>query len=455
MDLELLKEKWEEILYIVKVEHELSDISFKTWLKPLELHSVSDHTVTILVPSEQMGIDYITKKYMFPIKVAIAEFTGKEYEIEFILPEQAQKAETKKMFSSFHNAENEANAAKANLNPKYTFDTFVVGNNNKFAHAAALAVAESPGKMYNPLFIHGGAGLGKTHLMHSIAHFVLEQNPEKKVLYVTSEAFTNELIDSIRNGNNTAMSKFREKYRSVDVLLIDDIQFIIGKESTQEEFFHTFNDLYENKKQIIISSDKPPKDIETLEARLRSRFEWGLIADISAPDFETRMAILHKKEETDGYHIDNEIIEYIAMNIKSNIRELEGALNKLVALSNLENREITVKLAEEALKDIVSPDEQRELTPSVIIEVVAEHFHLTAEDIRSNKRNSEIVYPRQIAMYLCSNLTDAGLKRIGAEIGNRDHSTVLHGSRKIASEIKKSDAVRETIEVLKKKLSPS
>ena len=439
----------------MKVEHELSDISFKTWLKPLELHSVSDHTVTILVPSEQMGIDYITKKYMFPIKVAIAEFTGKEYEIEFILPEQAQKAETKKMFSSFHNAENEANAAKANLNPKYTFDTFVVGNNNKFAHAAALAVAESPGKMYNPLFIHGGAGLGKTHLMHSIAHFVLEQNPEKKVLYVTSEAFTNELIDSIRNGNNTAMSKFREKYRSVDVLLIDDIQFIIGKESTQEEFFHTFNDLYENKKQIIISSDKPPKDIETLEARLRSRFEWGLIADISAPDFETRMAILHKKEETDGYHIDNEIIEYIAMNIKSNIRELEGALNKLVALSNLENREITVKLAEEALKDIVSPDEQRELTPSVIIEVVAEHFHLTAEDIRSNKRNSEIVYPRQIAMDLCSNLTDAGLKRIGAEMGNRDHSTVLHGSRKIASEIKKSDAVRETIEVLKKKLSPS
>ena len=455
MDLDLLKEKWEEILYIVKVEHELSDISFKTWLKPLERHSVSDHTVTILVPSEQMGIDYITKKYMFPIKVAIAEFTGKEYEIEFILPEQAKKTENKKMFSSFHNAENAANAAKANLNPKYTFDTFVVGNNNKFAHAAALAVAESPGKMYNPLFIHGGAGLGKTHLMHSIAHFVLEQNPEKRVLYVTSETFTNELIDSIRNGNNTAMSKFREKYRNVDVLLIDDIQFIIGKESTQEEFFHTFNDLYESKKQIIISSDKPPKDIETLEARLRSRFEWGLIADISSPDFETRMAILHKKEENDGYHIDNEIIEYIAMNIKSNIRELEGALNKLIALSNLENREITVKLAEEALKDIVSPDEQKELTPSLIIDVVAEHFHITADDIKSNKRSSEIVYPRQIAMYLCSNMTDAGLKRIGAEMGNRDHSTVLHGSRKIASEIKKSDTVRETIEVLKKKLSPS
>ena len=452
--MDTLRDKWEEILYLVKVEHELSDISFKTWLKPLQIHSVSDHTVTILVPSEQMGIDYITKKYMFPIKVAIAELTGKEYDIEFILPEQAKKYEIKKKFSSVSHVENSSNAEKANLNPKYTFDTFVVGNNNKFAHAAALAVAESPGKMYNPLFIHGGAGLGKTHLMHSIAHFILNENPEKRVLYVTSETFTNELIDSIRNGNNTAMTKFREKYRNVDVLLIDDIQFIIGKEATQEEFFHTFNDLHGSKKQIIISSDKPPKDIETLEARLRSRFEWGLIADISSPDFETRMAILHKKEENDGYDIDNEVIKYIAMNIKSNIRELEGALNKLVALSNLENREITVRLAEEALKDIVSPDEKKEITPALIISVVAEHFHITEDDIKSNKRNNEIVYPRQIAMYLCSNMTNAGLKKIGAEMGNRDHSTVLHGSKKIASEIKTSDSVRNTIEILKKKINP-
>ena len=330
-----------------------------------------------------------------------------------------------------------------------------MGNNNKFAHAAALAVAESPGKMYNPLFIHGGAGLGKTHLMHSIAHFILNQNPEKRVLYVTSETFTNELIDSIRNGNNTSMTKFREKYRNVDVLLIDDIQFIIGKESTQEEFFHTFNDLHNNKKQIIISSDKPPKDIETLEARLRSRFEWGLIADISSPDFETRMAILHKKEENDGYDIDNEVIKYIAMNIKSNIRELEGALNKLVALSNLENREITVRLAEEALKDIISPDEKKEVTPALIISIVAEHFHITEDDIKSNKRNSEIVYPRQIAMYLCSNMTSVGLKKIGAEMGNRDHSTVLHRSKKIAEEIKTSDTVRNTVEILKKKINPA
>ena len=454
--MDILKEKWDQILQTVKVEHELSDISFKTWLQPLQLHDITDTTVTILVPNEQMAIDYISKKYTFPLKVAIAECTGKEYNIEFILPEQAAaQLEAKKKVAAVNNVDNSVLAERAGLNPKYTFDTFVVGNNNKFAHAASLAVAESPGKMYNPLFIHGGAGLGKTHLMHSIAHFVLNQNPEKKVLYVTSETFTNELIDAIRNGNNTAMTKFREKYRSVDVLLIDDIQFIIGKVATQEEFFHTFNDLHGNKKQIIISSDKPPKDIVTLEARLRSRFEWGLIADISSPDFETRMAILHKKEENDGYNIDNEVIKYIAMHIKSNIRELEGALNKLVALSNLEKREITVELAEEALKDIVSPDEKKEVTPALIVNTVAEHFHVSVDDIRSNKRNNEIVVPRQIAMYLCNTMTSVGLKKIGSEIGGRDHSTVLHGSKKISDELKTSDDMRKTIEILQKKISPS
>ena len=453
--MDLLIEKWEEILYIVKVEHELSDISFKTWLQPLQIYNVSNDTVTILVPSAQMGIDYITKKYMFPIKVAIAEFTGKEYDIEFILPEQAAERDAKrKPVKTRKNPDDTPDPERTNLNPRYTFDTFVVGSNNKFAHAAALAVAESPGKMYNPLFIHGGAGLGKTHLMHSIAHFILNENPDKKVLYVTSETFTNELIDSIRNGNTTAMTKFREKYRNVDVLLIDDIQFIIGKESTQEEFFHTFNDLHGNKKQIIISSDKPPKDIETLEARLRSRFEWGLTADISTPDFEPRIAILHKKEENDGYNIDNAVIEYIAMNIKSNIRELEGALNKLVALSNLENREITIALAEEALKDIISPDSKREVTPKLIMDVVAEHFHITTDDIKSSKRSSEIVFPRQIAMYLCSTLTNIGVKNIGVEMGNRDHSTVIHGTKKIAAQLEKNDSVKNTIEILKKKINP-
>lgn len=453
--MEELIEKWEEILYLVKTEHELTDVSFKTWLMPLKVYDVSDHTVFILVPSQQMGIDYIAKKYTFPIKVAIAELTGKEYDIEFISSETATKEKSKPEFPKAGSSEDLSIAEKANLNPKYTFDTFVVGNNNKFAHAAALAVSESPGKMYNPLFIHGGAGLGKTHLMHSIAHFILNENPSKKVLYVTSETFTNELIDSIRNKNNTAMTKFREKYRNVDVLLIDDIQFIIGKEATQEEFFHTFNDLHGNKKQIIISSDKPPKDIETLEARLRSRFEWGLIADISSPDFETRMAILHKKEESDGYDIDNEVIEYIAKNIKSNIRELEGALNKLIALSKLENKEINVSLAEEALQDIISPDEKREITPSLIISVVAEHFHITEDDIKSNKRNNEIVFPRQIAMYLCTNMTSYGLKKIGAEMGNRDHSTVIHGSNKISEAIKESETMRNTIEILKKKINPT
>lgn len=454
--MDIIREKWEEILYTVKAEHELSDISFKTWLKPLQIHSISENVVTILVPSAQMGVDYISKKYMFPIKVAIAELTGTEYEIEFILPEQARQRENRSALpqNAKHSQFNTA-IERANLNPKYTFDTFVVGNNNKFAHAAALAVAESPGKMYNPLFIYGGAGLGKTHLMHSIAHFILSQQPDRKVIYVTSESFTNELIEAIRNGNNTAITTFREKYRNVDVLLIDDIQFIIGKEATQEEFFHTFNELHGNKKQIIISSDKPPKEIETLEARLRSRFEWGILADISSPDYETRMAILHKKEEMDGYDIDNAVIEYIATNIKSNIRELEGALNKLVALSNLENREITVDLAKEALKDIISPDQKRDVTPQLIIDTVAEHFHISPEDITSSKRSSEIVMPRQIVMYLCRHMLDIPLKSVGTYVGKRDHSTVIHGVNKIESELKTSETLRNTVDIITKKLNPS
>ncbi len=454
--MDIIREKWEEILYTVKAEHELSDISFKTWLKPLQIHSISENVVTILVPSAQMGVDYISKKYMFPIKVAIAELTGTEYEIEFILPEQARQRESQAALpSGSKHAQFNTAIERANLNPKYTFDTFVVGNNNKFAHAAALAVAESPGKMYNPLFIYGGAGLGKTHLMHSIAHFILSQQPDMKVIYVTSESFTNELIEAIRNGNNTAITTFREKYRNVDVLLIDDIQFIIGKEATQEEFFHTFNELHGNKKQIIISSDKPPKEIETLEARLRSRFEWGILADISSPDYETRMAILHKKEEMDGYDIDNAVIEYIATNIKSNIRELEGALNKLVALSNLENREITVDLAKEALKDIISPDQKRDVTPQLIIDTVAEHFHISPEDITSSKRSSEIVMPRQIVMYLCRHMLDIPLKSVGTYVGKRDHSTVIHGVNKIESELKTSETLRNTVDIITKKLNPS
>ena len=324
----------------------------------------------------------------------------------------------------------------ANLNPRYTFDTFVVGANNNLAHAAALAVAESPGEVYNPLFIYGGVGLGKTHLMHSIAHFILKNNPEAKILYVTSEKFTNELIDAIRNKNNISTTEFREKYRNNDVLLIDDIQFIIGKESTQEEFFHTFNTLYEAKKQIIISSDKPPKEIETLEERLRSRFEWGLTVDIQSPDYETRMAIL-------------------ATNIKSNIRELEGALTKIVALSKLDhNKEINIALAEEALKDIISPNAERKVTPELIIQVVADHFGITPLDISSQKRNKEVVYPRQIVMYLCQSMTGASLQEIGRYLGGRDHTTIIHGREKIAADLKTNENLANTIEILKKKLSP-
>lgn len=290
--------------------------------------------------------------------------------------------------------------------------------------------------------------------MHSVAHYILQRDASKKVLYVTSEVFTNELIDSIRNGNNTSMTKFREKYRNIDVLLIDDIQFIIGKESTQEEFFHTFNALHGANKQIIVSSDRPPKDLETLEARLQSRFEWGLIADISSPDYETRMAILRKKEEIDGYNIDDEIIRYIATNIKSNIRELEGALNKLVALSNLEKREINISLAEEVLKDIISPKDKKEVTPQVILEVVAEHFGVSAADIIGGKRNAEIVVPRQIVMYLCREITDTSYKNIGILLGNRDHSTVISGDNKVREKLKKDDTkLKNNIEILRKKLS--
>ena len=455
--MDIIKEKWEEILYTVKLEHELTDVSFDTWLKPLKVHSFekngSANMLYILIPAEQQpAFGYIKKKYALPLRVAIAEITGLDCSLEFILPEEAQKLEAEK--ATVTSNLNEC-IEKANLNPKYTFDTFVVGSNNNFAHAASLAVAESPVEMYNPLFIYGGVGLGKTHLMHSIAHFILERNPETKVLYVTSESFTNELIEAIRNNNNTATARFREKYRNIDVLLIDDIQFIIGKESTQEEFFHTFNDLHSNKKQIIISSDKPPKEMQTLEGRLRSRFEWGLIADISSPDYETRMAILRKKEELDGYQVNDDVIKYIATNIKSNIRELEGALNKLMACSRLEKKEITIEMAEQELRDIISPDEKREVTPELIINTVAEHFGIRPEDIKGKKRNSEIVFPRQIAMYLCREIIGIPLKSIGTIMGKKDHTTVIHACNTIVADMEKSESTRNTVEIIKKKITPN
>ena len=444
-------EKWDEILMTVKTEHDISDIAFNTFLRPLEFYGVTGNTAYILVPSEQLGLSYISKKYYLPLKVAITEITGTEYEIKFILPEQAKSiaSSPNKQKKPFYS---EA-ASKSNLNSNYTFDTFVVGSNNRFAHSASLAVAESPGNAYNPLFIYGGAGLGKTHLMHSIGHFILEQNPNMKVLYVTSESFTNEVIESIRSGNATAMTKLREKYRTVDVLMIDDIQFIIGKESTQEEFFHTFNVLHSAGKQIVLSSDKPPKEMETLEERFRSRFDWGLIADIQPPDYETRMAILRKNAEACNKPVDDEIFKYIATNIKSNIRELEGAFNRIIAKSKIENQsEITMELAEDALKDIINPDKPKEITPELIIEVVAEHFGVSPEDITSKKRNSEFVQPRQVVMYLCRKLTDTSYVNIGKLLGKKDHTTIIHGVNKIEDELKNNDELASKVETIKKKI---
>ena len=454
-----VKEKWPEIIEHLRVEHELSNVSFNTWIQPLKVYDVVDNTVFILV-NMNASVEYIEKKYQLPLKVCIAETTGTEYDVVFISEDDDRLNEIQNMAIEANQKKKSKSAAeKAGLNPKYTFDTFVVGGNNNFAHAASLAVAESPGEVYNPLFLYGGVGLGKTHLMHSIAHFILDKNPKKKVLYVTSETFTNELIEALKNGktagNESAMSKFRDKYRNNDVLLIDDIQFIIGKESTQEEFFHTFNDLHSNKKQIIISSDKPPKEMQTLEGRLRSRFEWGLIADISSPDYETRMAILRKKEELDGYQVNDEVIKYIATNIKSNIRELEGALNKLMACSRLEKKEITIEMAEQELRDIISPDEKREVTPELIINTVAEHFGIRPEDIKGKKRNSEIVFPRQIAMYLCREIIGIPLKSIGTIMGKKDHTTVIHACNTIVADMEKSESTRNTVEIIKKKITPN
>ena len=437
----LVKEKWDEIIHKLKIEYDILDVSFKTWILPLEVCDVKDSTIFIKVPLRAY-IDIISKKYLLSLQVCIAEVIGEEYSIQLVAAEDYIEESISE--SSYNNkkAYKSDIFEQANLNPKYTFDTFVVGKNNNFAHAASLAVAESPGEIYNPLFLYGGVGLGKTHLMHSIAHFILERNPSKKILYVTSETFTNELIDALKSGkssggNESAMTAFRDKYRNIDVLLVDDIQFIIGKESTQEEFFHTFNHLHSLGKHIIISSDKPPKDIETLEARLRTRFEWGLIADISSPDYETRMAILYKKIELDGlerYHIPNEVMQYIASNVKSNIRELEGSLNKLIALHKLKNEDINIMLAAEALKDIISPNESRQITPELIIDIVSEHYSVSIQDLKSGKRNSNIAIPRQVAMYLCREMTDTPLKSIGIMLGGRDHSTVSHGVEKVAEE---------------------
>lgn len=452
---------WSEILDMLKEEYDITDVSFKTWLLPLSVFSVDDNVITILFSGEKMGMNYIKKKYSTLFKVTIEEFLddGIDYDIEFVAADQASSG------AADYSAENDYTSLlkqrrlESNLNARYTFDSFVVGNNNNFAHAASLAVAESPAEIYNPLFIYGGAGLGKTHLLQAIGNFILIKNPDYKVMYVTSESFTNELIGTIRNDKKSQsdIEAFRKKYRNIDVLLIDDIQFIIGKDSTQQEFFHTFNTLHLAKKQIIITSDKPPKDFDLLEERLRTRFESGLTVDIQSPDYETRMAILHKKAEMEHYDFSDEIYKYIVENFRSNIRELEGALNKIILYSKLQNKDkntIDLDCAKDALKDMVSDSKNRQITCDLIINTVADHYAIKPEDIKSKKKSKEISYPRQICMYLCREMTQETLKSIGESLKNH-YSTVIYGSEKIAEDLKTDVSLQKTIDVLKKKIDPS
>ena len=448
----IVEEKWQEILLTVKEEYELSNVVFDSWIKPLEIFQINGNKIYILAPPEQIALNYITKKYRTPLKVVIAEVTGVDYEIEFILPEDA-----KKMKPAKSTAMQEDNASYKNhdLNPNYTFDTFVVGSNNKLAHTISLVVAEeaeTPAKQYNPLFLWGGVGLGKTHLMHSIAHHILANHPKLKIQYVPSEVFTNEVIDAIRNGSNSQINAIRDKYRNVDVLLIDDIQFIIGKDRTQEEFFNTFNVLYNAGKQIVVSSDKPPKEMTTLEERFRSRFQWGCMADIGSPDYETRMAILQKKAQLDGLIIDNDILSNIATKIDTNIRELEGALTRIVAYAALTNQTVSIQLAETALKDIFNENSSTQITANLIQQIVANYYNIHVEDIQGSKKTKTIAFPRQIAMYLCRKYLDISLPKIGEQFGGRDHTTVIYAVSKIEKSLKKDALLQQEISELEEQI---
>ncbi|MBS5788698.1 MAG: chromosomal replication initiator protein DnaA [Clostridioides difficile] len=424
---------WDKTLQLIKGD--IGTTSYISLFKSIVPLKIQMNDLYLLVPNE-FNKGMLEDRYLSILQDTLKQVSLKEYNIKFVLSE--------KEIEDINSEENytEFKRIYTNLNPKYTFDTFVIGNSNRFAHAACVAVAESPAKAYNPLFLYGGVGLGKTHLMQAIGHHIAGQKKDSKVVYVSSEKFTNELINSIKDDKN---ENFRNKYRNVDVLLIDDIQFIAGKERTQEEFFHTFNTLHEANKQIIISSDRPPKDIPTLEDRLRSRFEMGLITDIQAPDYETRIAILRKKAQMERIEVPNEVMSYIAQNIKSNIRELEGALTRVVAYSSLSNRLITQDLATEALKDIISNSHSEEVNIPRIKEKVSSIFNIKMEDFNSKKRTRSIAYPRQIAMYLSRELTDLSLPKIGEEFGGRDHTTVIHAYDKVSKEIEADEDIKYKI----------
>jgi len=431
---QLVSKNWDAILEMLKNDFEIKPVLFKTFIEPLKVYDEDDDKVTILLDDDvyQHYDSYIKEKFYTFIKNSIEAVTGKSYSLDFISKEELESYDTEKS----ENNQLIERAASANLNPNYTFDTFVVGPNNDFIAAAAKAVAKDPNTDWNPLFIYGGVGLGKTHLMHSIAHSILENQKDARVLYVTSEQFTNEVIESIKEGV-LASTKLRKKYRNIDALLIDDIQFVIGKERTEEEFFHTFNDLYQAGKRIIISSDRPPKDFTNIEDRIKSRFGNGMMAEINPPDYETRMAILKKRCELEHEHLSDEILDYIATNVNSNIRELEGAYKKVTALNKLVNvnTEATLDIAKNALKDIINPNVKNVITIDNIIDVVASHYELSIDQICSANRSSNVAYPRQIAMYLCKQLTPASLKEIAAKLGKKDHSTILHGIKKIEEDL--------------------
>ncbi|HHT74100.1 MAG TPA: chromosomal replication initiator protein DnaA [Firmicutes bacterium] len=448
---------WQEVLNIMASE--LAKPSFDAWIKDSRPVHFEGNVLFVELPNE-FTRDWVDARYAAPLRKTLRHVVNKEWDLKLVIPsgvkpvtdaakpQAPQDAEpTTESPSQAPSSSESPNQEQISsvLNPRYTFDTFVVGNSNRFAHAASLAVAEAPAKAYNPLFLYGGVGLGKTHLMHAIGHLALQRDPSINVVYVTSETFTNDLITAI---GKKSMVEFRNKYRNVDVLLIDDIQFVAGKESTQEEFFHTFNALYEANRQLVISSDRPPKEIPTLEERLRSRFEWGLITDIQPPDLETRIAILKKKADMENYRVDPEVLGYIATHIQSNIRELEGAFIRVVAYANLNNRPVDIETATDALKDLIHPPKNRPITIDLIQTVVANHYGIKVTEMKSKKRTKNIAFPRQVAMFLARELTDSSLPQVGAEFGGRDHTTVIHACEKIQTAMKMDPALQMTIREL-------
>lgn len=442
---------WQHILKILSNELN-NDMSFNTVLKPSRLAALDDGRAVIEVPNDFIK-SVIERRYLNLIKdifnSVLKQNTSVEVRINPTGFDSELVQENLPISDDTSEVKSFSDDLTPSLNQKYTFDTFVVGNSNRFAHAASQAVAESPAKAYNPFFIYGGVGLGKTHLMHAIGHYILQQDPNCKVVYLSSEKFTNELINSIRDDKNV---EFRNKYRTIDVLLIDDIQFIAGKERTQEEFFHTFNALHDANKQLVISSDRPPKEIPTLEERLRSRFEWGLITDIQPPDFETRIAILQKKAMMENLIVPNDVINFIATKIETNIRELEGALIRVVAYSSLTNCPIDMQLAEQVLKDLIPNKKPKQVTSVQIVKEVGNYFSINPEDFKSKKRTKDLAFARQVAMYLCCELTDLSLPKIGEEFGGRDHTTVIHARDKITSDMQQDIQLLNAIESIKKKI---